>query len=122
MLNYSDTLDEKAPVDELGNLYLDYIKGTDTDKYYYYMEPVFPGTLAKKLVEKAVISLKNKDTLKTNVIPSLLSVWSGVKCPVEYNTIVTDEKFKDVLNYIDVLSKMDWEMGRKYFYGYSINE
>ncbi|WP_068536470.1 Imm47 family immunity protein [Paenibacillus glacialis] len=122
MLNYSDTLDEKAPVDEIGNLYLDYIKGINNDKYYYYMEPVFPGELAKKLVEKAAISLKNKDMIKTNVIPSLLSVWSGIKSPVEYNTIVTDEKFKDVLNYVNVLSKMDWKIGGKYFYGYLINE
>ncbi|OAB35030.1 hypothetical protein PGLA_22665 [Paenibacillus glacialis] len=38
MLNYSDTLDEKATVDEIGSLYLDYIKGINNEKYYYYMK------------------------------------------------------------------------------------
>ncbi|WP_425415413.1 hypothetical protein [Paenibacillus glacialis] len=36
--------------------------------------------------------------------------------------MVTDEKFNDVLNYVNVLSKMDWKIGGKYFYGYLINE
>lgn len=50
------------------------------------------------------------------IIPSLLSIWSGVKCPVEYDTVINDNKLKETISYIDKLSKMDWQTGVKYFY------
>lgn len=41
----------------------------------------------------------------------------GVKCPVEYNQIVDDKKYKEVIDYITKLSNFDWKVGKKYFYG-----
>ncbi|OKP86059.1 hypothetical protein A3844_15005 [Paenibacillus helianthi] len=119
-LNYSDELTEEAPVEEIGNFYLDYIKKVELDNYYYYGDPAFPGSLAKKIIEKSVISLNNTIPIQTNVIPSLLSIWSGVKCPVQYDTIVDVDQLGDVYRYVDIISKMEWEIGSKYFYGHRV--
>ena len=59
--------------------------------------------------------------LGKDLIPTLLSIWSGIKCPVEYNTVVNEEKFKQLLSYVEGLSEMDWRSGGKYFYGHLIN-
>ncbi|MEK3905357.1 Imm47 family immunity protein [Paenibacillus sp. FSL R7-0179] len=116
-LDYSEELSEDATVDEIGHFYMDFIKSVDPENYYYFGEPVLPGVIAKKIIEKSVISLNQSTPVLTNVYPSLLSVWSGVRCPVQYGTIVDAELLKDVYGYVDEISKMDWEVGAKYFYG-----
>ncbi|CQR55777.1 Imm47 family immunity protein [Paenibacillus riograndensis] len=116
-LNYSDEINEEATVDEIGNYYLDFIKQVDLNNYYYYSSPVFPGTLAKKIIEKSVTSINDGIPVRTNVIPTLLSVWSGVKCPVQYDTIVDNKILDEIYQYVTILSKMNWETGAKYFYG-----
>jgi hypothetical protein len=119
-LNYSDELDENAAVDEIGQFYLDLMKKVDADQYYYYSTPVFPAPLAKKLIEKSAASRHEQAPLGTHLIPSLLSVWSGINCPVEYNTVVDDRLLDGVYHYVQALSEMDWEAGVKYFYGHPI--
>ncbi|MBY0595217.1 hypothetical protein K4569_01805 [Bacillus bingmayongensis] len=98
-------------------MYLEYINTIDTNLYYYFRKPVFPGDLAKELIQKSMISLKFKKNLGIDLVPTLLSVWSGVKCPVEYNQIVDDKKYKEVIDYVTKLSNFNWEVGKKYFYG-----
>lgn len=51
----------------------------------------------------------------------MLSIWSGVKCPVEYYTLVNDKLMRDVIDYVKQLSEMNWERGCKYFYGHKID-
>lgn len=116
ILGYTKYLSEEANVEEIGQLYLGQIKDLDADKYYYNQQLVFPGDLAKKLIEKSFVSLKTESKLKMGIIPSLLSIWSGIKCPVEYNTIIDNNKIKELMNFIDKISKMDWQIGDKYFY------
>lgn len=119
-LNYSDELDEDAAVDEIGQFYLDLMKKVDADQYYYYSTPVFPAPLAKKLIEKSAVSRHEQAPLGTHLIPFLLSVWSGILCPIEYNTVVDDRLLDGVYHYVQALSEMDWEAGVKYFYGHPI--
>ena len=119
-LNYSDELDEDAAVDEIGQLYLDLMMKVDADQYYYYSTPVFPGPLAKKLIEKSAASRQEQAPLGTHLFPFLLSTWSGINCPVEYNTVVDDRLLDGVYHYVQALSEMDWEAGVKYFYGHPI--
>jgi hypothetical protein len=53
-------------------------------------------------------------------IPILLSVWSGKRCPVQYETLMDEEIFQQLTDYIGTLSKRSWERGRKYFYGHIV--
>ncbi len=119
-LNYSDHLDEDATVEEIGNYYVDFLNDVVEEHYYYYSTPVFPGKLTKQIIEKSVNSLNTSVPIRTNVIPTLLSVWSGIKCPVQFDTIVDSKILEDIYQYAEMLSKMDWETGIKYFYGHRV--
>ncbi|MBS2967916.1 hypothetical protein J9317_03890 [Metabacillus sp. KIGAM252] len=121
MLDYTDEIGEDATVEEIGELYYNTIKSINRDKYYYYLKPVFPGDLARNLVEKSIISLRSESPLNTHVIPSLLSIWSGLRCPVYYSLVINDAKYKELINYVKTLSNLEWETGEKYFYGNKIN-
>lgn len=122
MLGYYKVLGENVSVDEIGQFYLNHLKEINPKKYYYRQELVFPGNLAKRLIEKAILTVKTNSSIEMEIIPCLLSVWSGKKCPVEYDTVITDEKVKEVFSYVDSLSRMDWKKGSKYFYSYLIDE
>ncbi|MDM5154705.1 Imm47 family immunity protein [Bacillus sp. DX1.1] len=116
ILGYTKYLSEEATVEEIGQFYLEKRDSLDAESYYYSQQFVFPGDLAKKLIEKSFIAAKTNSRLEMGIIPSLLSIWSGVKCPVEYDTVINDNKLKETISYIDKLSKMDWQTGVKYFY------
>lgn len=119
-LDYSEELDKDAAVEEIGDFYLNFIEKVNVDNYYYYSAPVFTATLAKKMIEKSVASLNDSAPVRTNVIPSLLSIWSGIKCPVQYGTIVDNALLAEIYQYTQALSKMNWEAGVKYFYGHQV--
>lgn len=54
------------------------------------------------------------------LIPSLLSIWTGEKVPGDYNTIISASNYKNFIDYINGLSIKNWEKGEKYFYGYKL--
>lgn len=116
ILNYSEELNDDAEVDEIGQLFIEYTKDEDRTIYYYEQEPVFPGNLTKQLMERAYISLNTGSEVEMYTIPSLLSIWSGIKCPVEYDMVMNSEEMEKLIGYIDELIKIPWIKGRKYFY------
>ncbi|WPC42620.1 Imm47 family immunity protein [Clostridium sp. JS66] len=120
ILNYQELISENASVDEIGEVFVNRRDKIDEEKYYYKSDLVFPGTLTKRLLEASAISRKFGTELREIAIPTMLSIWSGIKCPVEYYTIVDDEIMKKVFDYVKQLSKMNWEKGCKYFYGHKI--
>ena len=65
-------------------------------------------------------SLRDRITYNVVTIPSVLSIWSGIKCPIQYDTIITNEKNRELMSYIDVLTKKEWKIGKKYFYGHVV--
>ncbi|NFA44209.1 UNVERIFIED_ORG: hypothetical protein B2H98_05630 [Clostridium botulinum] len=120
ILNYQESILESASVDEIGEFFVNKKEKIDVEKYYYKGDLAFPGVLTKKLIEASALSRKSGMELKEITIPMILSIWSGIKCPVEYYTIVDDEIMKKVIDYVKQLSKMKWEKGCKYFYGHKI--
>lgn len=120
ILNYQELISENASVDEIGEFFINKRQNVDAEKYYYKGELAFPGVLTKKLLDASAISRKFGTELKEITIPTMLSIWSGIECPVQYYTIVDDEIMKKVLDYVKQLSKMNWEKGCKYFYGHKI--
>lgn len=53
------------------------------------------------------LSLREKTPFDVVTIPSILSIWSGIKCPVQYGTIITDEKYRELMSHIDSLTKKE---------------
>ena len=120
ILNYQESISESASVDEIGEFFINKREKIDVEKYYYKGELAFPGVLTKRLLDASAFSRKLGVELKEITIPTILSIWSGIECPVEYYTIVDDEMMKKVFDYVKKLSKMKWEKGCKYFYGHKI--
>ncbi|MBU3177789.1 hypothetical protein KPL47_15770 [Clostridium estertheticum] len=120
ILDYQESTSESASVDEIGEFYINKRDEIDIEKYYYKGELAFPGVLTKILLDASIISRKYGKELKEITIPTMLSIWSGIECPVQYYTIVDDEIMRKVFDYVKQLSKMNWEKGCKYFYGHKI--
>lgn len=119
-MDFYDEIGENAGIKKIKKFCISKIKSTDPNMYYYEGSLSFPGELTKNLAQKAIVSLQSGQAIKTNIVPSLLSIWSGKKCPVEYDTVVTDDIYQQILRYIDSLAEMTWERGHKYFYGHEI--
>ncbi|URZ02825.1 Imm47 family immunity protein [Clostridium felsineum] len=120
ILNYQESISANASVDEIGEFFINKREKIDAEKYYYKGNLAFPGVLTKKLLDASAFSRKFGTELKEITIPTMLSIWSGIECPVEYYTIVNDEIMKKVFDYVKQISKMNWEKGCKYFYGHKI--
>lgn len=119
-INFEEQIGEEATIDEIGNFYFNYCEEMDTESYYFQQNLAFPGDLAKKLIQRVLIAANNEEPLKMELIPSLLSIWSGEKVPADYNTVINANNYKDFIDYIDRLSSENWEKGQKYFYGYKL--
>ncbi|MBA4538800.1 hypothetical protein H1Z61_17130 [Bacillus aquiflavi] len=120
MLGYSKKISDEASLDEIGEFYLEEMKWIDASVYYYEKKPVFPGDLTKRLFKNAFISLQIGSNLKMYVVPSLLSIWSGEKCPVAYETVMDSVEMEKLQSYANTLSTMEWIKGKKYFYSTEI--
>ncbi|PGZ74934.1 hypothetical protein COE49_07730 [Bacillus sp. AFS029637] len=119
MLGIEDEYYEVS-LEEFNEAYSGFIENNDTQEYYYHNRLSFPGDLAKKLVPEVMSSLRDRTTYNVVTIPSVLSIWSGSKCPIQYDTIITNEKNRELMSYIDVLTKKEWKIGKKYFYGHVV--
>lgn len=119
-INFEEHIGEDATIDEIGNFYFKYCQEKDTNSYYFQQNLAFPGDLAKKLIQRVMIAANNEEQLKMELIPSLLSIWTGKRVPADYNTIISASNYKDFIDYINELSSENWEKGQKYFYGYKL--
>lgn len=119
-LDYEAKIGEEATVDEIGDYYFEYCNEKDTESYYFQQNLAFPGDLAKKLVQRAMVAAHNEEPLKMELIPSLLSILTGEKVPGDYSTIMNASRYKKMMHYIESLSIKNWKKGQKYFYGYKL--
>ncbi|MED4062607.1 Imm47 family immunity protein [Priestia megaterium] len=119
-LDYEAKIGEEATAEEIGDYYVEYCNENDTESYYFQQNVAFPGDLAKKLVQRAVIAAHNEEPLKMELIPSLLSILTGEKVPGDCRTIMNASHYKKMMEYINNLSIKNWEKGQKYFYGYKL--
>jgi hypothetical protein len=87
------------------------------DAYYLSGKMAHPGVLTKDLITRTSEARSQRASLGLMEIPTLLSIWSGVACPVTYSTVIDDDRVKEVLEYVKTLAAMQWERGAKYFYG-----
>jgi Immunity protein 47 len=114
--------DENIDIAELGARFSGFANSLIPDRYYYEGVAVFPGNLTKTLIETAANSRTNGVTFSLAIAPTLLSIWSGELCPVFYGEHVSDETFKETIEYVKCLAAMPWIKGGKYFYGYQLTD
>lgn len=119
-INFEEQIGEDATINEIGSFYFIYCQEKDTDRYYFQQNLAFPGDLAKKMIQRVMIAANNKESLKMELIPSLLSIWTGERVPADYTTIISASNYKDFIVYINGISSENWEKGQKYFYGYKL--
>ncbi|WP_231578410.1 Imm47 family immunity protein [Paenibacillus sp. FSL H7-0357] len=119
-IEFEEHLGDGATVEEIGQYYLEYINRCNSEKYYYNQEIAFIGNLTKKLIERVMIAANTGQRLEMELVPSLLSIWSGEKVPGDYYTVINADNYKGFINYVEGLSKKNWEKGHKYFYGLKV--
>ncbi|WP_157815319.1 Imm47 family immunity protein [Pseudomonas sp. QS1027] len=93
-----------------------FAKSLVTGAYYYGGALAHPGSLCKALIEAVAQSRHSKRKFPLANAPTLLSVWSGEKCPVFYGQDVDDRCMQDVMGYVNRIASLQWDAGRKYFY------
>lgn len=120
IIGYDKATYESCSEDELGKEFVYFCKDKDLSKYYYDGDLVFAGILTKKLIKETMIARSSNGELKDDTIPSLLSIWSGIKCPADYYTMVDDKVANDIMTYVKRIASIKWEKGCKYFYGHKI--
>lgn len=62
----------------------------------------------------------SEEPLEMELVPSLLSIWSGIKVPGDYWTVINADNYSDFIIYVETLSEKNWVKGQKYFYGYQV--
>ncbi|WGV61400.1 Imm47 family immunity protein [Brevibacillus brevis] len=119
-INFKEHLGDNATVDEIGEYYKDFMEDCDAGQYYYHQNLSFLGDLTKILMQRVFIAANHEQMLRMELIPSLLSTWSGEKVPGDYHTVITNENYKDYVSYVKGLANKKWEKGQKYFYGHPL--
>ncbi|OTG82533.1 hypothetical protein B9T31_14670 [Acinetobacter sp. ANC 4558] len=114
-------LGEKVDIDELEKEFYEFFNKQNKNLYYYDGKLAFIGNLTQELFPLVVQSLQKKEDFLDTTISSLLSIWSGEKCPVSYGQLISEREYNLVIDYIQDIAKRKWEPGSKYFYGYKVN-
>lgn len=121
IIGYEKAIYEICSEEELGQAFIEFCKDKDLTKYYFNNRLAFIGDWTKELIEITMNARYNVCELEEYTLPSLLSKFSGIKCPVEYYTKIDDSASKETIEYVKKISKMNWEKGHKYFYSNKIN-
>lgn len=113
--------DEKEyNVEELGAMFIEFTEKHDLSLFYYKGVEYYAGDLTKTLIEVMMDCCKKGKEFYTDQIPSILSNSSGIKCPVSYGIIINQEKIMETYDYVSIISNIDNEKGKKYFYNHKI--
>lgn len=96
------------------------VKKMPLDIYYYSGNPVFIGDLTRELICAAQISLIEKEAIILVRQPQLLTTASGMECPIEYGTTVSEEILELVYKYVKKIASMGWQKGCKYYHHHKV--
>ena len=96
------------------------VEELEPSKYYYRGRPVFAGDVTKELVVAAVVANRERRAVVLVRQAQILSNFSGIECPIKHGQPVSDDDMNKVFSYVDVLAKINWKAGEKYFYRHPI--
>lgn len=106
--------------EDIGRAYRDLTARMDPAGYYLWGKPVFAGDLTKALIRGVTAAKQEGRELRMFEVPMLLSVWSGIECPVGYSSAIDEAALGAVLGYVKRVARIEWRKGAKYFYGHRI--
>lgn len=121
-LDYRLVLADDAELSEIAELYTRKVEYLDFSKYYYRESPVFPGDFTKELVDSLLKSASLQRKSNSYLQVSLLSIFTGVRVPLNMDKIIENSDIQSIYQYIDQLITNDWKKGMKYFYGHPVEQ
>ena len=89
----------------------------DPQKYYYAGSEFFIGNFTKQLLNEVMTCKAQGKPYYSGQISSILSIATGIKCPVQPGVQITDLVAEKVMRYVKIVSAKKWMPGCKYFYG-----
>lgn len=107
---------ETYDIEQLGRFFVEFSNGHDLEKFYYNGEEFFAGDLSKLIIRVAMNCQNKKILFYTDQASSILSNSFGFKCPVFYGVEIDDNKISELYEYVNALSTIEQEKGKKYFY------
>lgn len=117
IINYMPAQDGDCSMEELETVCTQFLKEHDPNEYYYAGKKFFVGDLTKDLINEMMLCKSGAKPYFSNQLPSILSVVTGIKCPIQYGVEISDMVAEKVMRYVKVLSTKKWIPGCKYFYG-----
>lgn len=120
LTNYSKDLAYDSPWEELEEYLYNKLQNIDQNIYYFAGQPFYPAPLAKCTVNQAHSLLKDFGSFNNKIETRILSQASGLEFPIIDGEMVTEDKVRDLHDYIEKLVKFPWEEGKKYYYGHRI--
>lgn len=101
--------------------YYDEIKDSfDINKYYFNGELIDYDFVCYYVLEQARYSFYQKIEIGAFTEISILTIVSGLICPVNSHTIIDQESMVKLGNYLDKIKDMGLSEGEKYFWGHQI--
>lgn len=117
IIDFLPAQDGECSLDEVASECKMFLNTHDQEKYYYAGNEFFVGNLTKQLVNEAMMCKAQGKLYYSDQVPSILSIVTGIKCPVQPGIQITDVVIERIMRYIKVLSARKWMSGCKYFYG-----
>lgn len=117
VINSLPAQDGYCSQDELVNECKQFLNTHDQKKYFYAGSEFFVGTLTKEMISEMMLCKSKSKPYFSNQLPSILSISTGIKCPLQAGIQITDIVVEKVMHYVKALSEKKWIPGRKYFYG-----
>ncbi|QDT46396.1 hypothetical protein Pan258_04150 [Symmachiella dynata] len=120
ILPIDEVTEETIDSCDANGLYATETAALDAKAYYYRGQPVFIGDVAKELIQAALVANREQQGAVLVRQPQMLSHFSGIECPVGNGQLIADDVVGSVYDYVEVLAKMEWHKGVKYFYHHII--
>lgn len=111
----------KLDISALSERFSQFVNNISLEKYYYERQEAFAGNQPKNLIEAAALARQQGTPFPLTDVPTLLSIWSGEKCPIFYGDTVSSPDFEAVMGFVKHIASMQWVRGAKYFYGHLIS-
>lgn len=118
IINFLPAQDGYCSQDELASECKNFLSTHNIENYFYAGNEFFVGNLTKELINEMMLCKSKSKPYFSDQLPSILSVVTGIRCPLQSGVQITDIVIEKVMRYVKVLSAKKWIPGRKYFYGH----
>lgn len=120
IIDFLPAQDGYCSQDELAIECKKFLSTHNKENYFYAGNEFFVGNLTKELINEMMLCKSKAKPYFSDQLPSILSVVTGIRCPLQSGIQITDIVVERVMRYVKVLSTKKWLPGQKYFYGHPL--